>query len=225
VLSQKLLNKSAVPQLSPMASSEALDRMESDIRRAPRGVAYVVHLLLPHFGYMYTGDCLLANPADWDTLFPLDGELINTPAQRAARYRLYLNQLVCTESRLAALFEELKQLGVYDSATIIVHGDHGSRLAERPFRFLPAEALSDRDVVDHFSTLLAVKMPGLQPGLYEAPVALQSFFAEHVLGRHASPDLGEVFVRIGEAHDFARRKMAWPPVDGAEQRKVPSAAR
>jgi hypothetical protein len=159
-----------------------LARLQADLQRAPRGVAYIVHLLLPHFGYLYRDDCLLADPTDWATLEPLDVEVLNTPSERAEHYRLYLDQLICTQVRLASLFDQLKRLGVYDTATIIVHGDHGSRIAELPFRLLPAEALSARDLLDHFSTLLAVKGPDVTPGIRQEPAVLQHVFAEQFLG-------------------------------------------
>ena len=214
VLTAKLLDDANVPQLSPLGSSEALAQFEADVDRAPRGVAYIVHLLMPHFGYMFRGDCSLADPKEWGTLEPIDVEVLSTPDERAERYRLYLPQLLCTQTRLAALFERLKRLGVYDSATIIVHGDHGSRIAERPFRYLPAEMLSDRDLLDHFSTLLAVKGPNIAPGLRPEPAVLQRVFAETFLGGRSRPaGSGAVLVRTGAGGDFAPRQFVWPEID------------
>jgi hypothetical protein len=199
-----------VPQLSPLTSSEALDRVRVDVRRAPRGVAYIVHLLLPHYGYVYRDDCSLADPAEWDGLELVREEILNSSSERQARYRLYLAQLVCTAGRIRGLFQELRDLGVYDEATIVVHGDHGSRIGEHHFRHLPAAALTERDTLDHYSTLLAVKAPGVVPGIREEPVVLQRLFSEIFFG--AAPDSdasADVLVRQG-IDDFAPRSLVWP---------------
>jgi len=52
----------------------------------------------------------------------------NTPASRAERYPLYLDQITCTNLMLGEMFDSLREAGVWDNSIIILHGHHGSRL-------------------------------------------------------------------------------------------------
>jgi hypothetical protein len=195
------------PLPGPFAATEALERLRTDLSTGRRGVAYIVHLLLPHQGYVYRRDCSTAEPEDWESGGGLDG--LSTTRRRAV-YAAYFDQVICTHSRIARLFDDLKALGIYDQATIIVHGDHGSRLGERHYKAeFPAD-LSERDLLDHFSTLLAIKAPGIAPGVREEPVALQRFFAETFFGRQEAGDpMGDVFVRDMTRGGFATRDLLW----------------
>jgi hypothetical protein len=210
VLFQKLVFGKPALQLGPLASTEALARFEDDLHAAPRGVAYIVHLLLPHFGYLYDADCTLADPSQWQRdEWGEDG--LYSRAEYDAMYRLYLAQTVCAARRMEALFAEMKALGVWDEATIIVHGDHGSRIGERPYIIAAPELLSDRNLVDHFSTLLAVKAPGLAPGIRPEPVTLQGTFADLFLGgrRVGEDENGEVLVRTSDEDEFRPVAFGW----------------
>jgi hypothetical protein len=201
----------ATPLPSSIAAIEALDRFQADLAQAPRGVAYFVHVMLPHYDYMYDSVCSLADPADWQTQPGHDDDAIATSMERRAAYRLYLGQLICTERYVARLLEQLKRLGVYEDATIIVHGDHGSRIAERTGH-APAETMTYRDLLDHFSTLLAIKTPGAEPGIQEDPVSLQQVFREKFLeeGHGETLPPGLVLIRNEATETFAPRTLVWP---------------
>ncbi|MGH6922685.1 MAG: hypothetical protein ACRED5_02850 [Propylenella sp.] len=211
VLVGKLHLGREVPLPSALPAREALDRFERDIEATPRGVAYVVHLLLPHYGYLYHADCSLADPGEWGNQPGRDAPLeLSTQAERRAAYRIYFDQLVCTQRQMAALFDRLKRLGVYDEATIIVHGDHGSRIAERTVH-MPTDSLTERDLLDHFTTLLAIKAPGVEAGVEEAPVGLQQIFAERFLGVKAKPSATDLVWLLNKRTDeFVSRELAWP---------------
>jgi len=181
ILARGMLSPGGAYQTAPLASADVLERLRSDIEQAPRGVAYIVHVLLPHHDYTYRENCSIADPAQWQRE-PWDNDGLLTRDQRALLYGRYLGQLICTESRMGALFAHLKMLGIYDDATIIVHGDHGSRIGERPYIVPSPQVLTDQDVIDHFATLLAIKAPAMAPGIRREPVLLQRVFAEAFLG-------------------------------------------
>lgn len=193
---------------APLAASEALDTFQSDLERFPRGVAYIVHLLLPHEGFIYREDCSVADPDYWEGEGRLSG--LSTTGRRRA-YDMYLGQVVCTERRISQLFDWLKSEGLFDDATIIVHGDHGSRIGIRPWVNDVPEELSARDIVDHFSTLLAIKMPGVTEGVLEEPVAVQQVFADIFQDGHiGDPPSGLVWVWGQSTRSFAERTLSWP---------------
>jgi hypothetical protein len=208
VLVSKLWLGKLLPQLSPLGSMEALDRLQADLESAPRGAAYVVHLLLPHSGYLYRGDCSLAPPSEWRN-GPVGADVHYSADERTRLYRLYLVQLSCTADRIGLVFDQLKRLGVYDEARIVVHGDHGSRIGERPHLHTPVERFSERDLLDHYATLLAIKAPGIGAGAREEPAQLQAVFADTFLGARPEAATGTVLVRT-DKDEFEKAQLVWP---------------
>jgi hypothetical protein len=198
-------------QTGPLASTEALMRVRADISAAPRGVAYIVHLLLPHYDYLYREDCSLADPSRWEKDSLGDDEVYSHDEWEGL-YRRYIAQLRCTQVRMRDLFAHLKAIGAYHDATIVVHGDHGSRIGVQHYIVTSARKLSDRDLLDHHSTLLAVKAPGLRPGVRNDPVALQRVFADLFLGGADKGGLRstEVLVREKPSGGWGSRDIAWP---------------
>lgn len=192
---------------SPPAAAEALARFQADLAAAPRGVAYFVHLLLPHYDYVYKSDCSLGDPDSWQTQ-PGHEEIPSSKEARQVAYTLYLDQVICTDRRMRALFDQMKALGIYDEATIIVHGDHGSRIGERPVR-APPNTLTDRDLLDYFATLLAFKAPGIRPGIRPEPTLLQQAFGELFLGRAPAATDTNVLIARSDG-SFATRTLTWP---------------
>ena len=210
-LTHKLLIGRGALQMEPLVGTEALMRFRSDIERNPRGVAYVVHLLTTHFGYLYKPDCTLRDPANWEREGYGDDQRY-TAEERRADYQRYLEQVVCAGKQMDALFAQLKDLGIYDEATIIIHGDHGSRIGERPYIIAQTELLTGQDLRDHYSTLLAIKAPGVAPGIKDEPVALQNIFAKTFLGRidETSAPPNTVFMRVDEDNNFKPVDFVWP---------------
>jgi hypothetical protein len=210
-LLHKLLIGRGALQMEPLVATEALMRFRSDIESNPRGVAYIVHLLTPHYGYLYDAECRLRDPADWERASYGNDERY-TPEERRVEYRDYLNQAVCAEKQMDALFAQLKALGIYDEATIIIHGDHGSRLGERPYIIAKPELLTDQDLLDHYATLVAFKAPGIAAGPSDEPVALQNIFAKTFLGGvdETSAPPNTVFMRVDENNNFKALDFVWP---------------
>jgi hypothetical protein len=71
------------------------------------------------------------------------------------------------------MFDRWRQTGLYDRMLIIIQGDHGSKISLHR----PVAANKDRlvpsDYTDAFSTLFAVKAPGLEPAYDTRMVAIQ----------------------------------------------------
>ena len=217
MLIRKLNFGDAIPLPAPLAASEALERFENDIAQTPRGVAYVVHLLLPHEGFLYRSDCSIRDPADWEGANRLKGL---TSDRRTAAYQHYLEHVVCTERRINQLFDRLRSLRVYDDATIVVHGDHGSRIAEQPWINPTPSRLSQRDLLDHFSTLFAVKGPGSIQGVVEEPMLIQQMFAALFLDAGAGDTATSepVLIRNSRLSTFGSWRITWPQEPDAAAR-------
>ena len=162
-----------------LATMQVMDVFEEQLRQAGPGQAFFAHILLPHSPYGFDRDGRMElQPGRW--LNNKDYQLApryNTPASRAVRYPLYLGQVFCLQSRLDAMFQILKDKGLWERAVVIIHGDHGSRISLWP----PIPALKDAftatDYMDSFSTLFAVKGPGIQEGYHRQLLPLDHLFA------------------------------------------------
>jgi arylsulfatase A-like enzyme len=96
--------------------------------------------------------------------------------------------------KLDGLLVQLDRRGLLDDATIIINGDHGSRI---PLHFpsgttLAAGVLEDADYRDTFSTLFAIKAPEVSPGYDAAPAPLVGLLNQHLAGEplHAESSCG-----------------------------------
>ena len=151
----------------------ALQEIEDDASSAPAGEMFFAHLLFPHHPYVYDPTCKARDPQDWEMNNEEPPLPPNSDASRLRRYGLYLQQVLCIRVRLQDMFDRWRQIGVYDRMLIVIQGDHGSRI----WLHTPIAANKDRlvpsDYTDGFSTLFAVKAPGLEAAYDSRMVAIQ----------------------------------------------------
>jgi len=212
------------PFLYAPDSLGVLERMLSDIRAAPRGTAYFAHLMIPHVTHMLDQDCKVrADPLTWTSYGDLDipTGVLNSPASREARYIGYIAQVRCLHSALQRFLEGLKEIGVFEDATIIVHGDHGSRIARiAPLTTTP-QPLSDEDLADMYSVLFAVRSPSLAPGYRPDLVSLQAQFREMFLGGPPRDRPPEVYLDYLATIDASLTKPPFPGRPMSDLRPAP----
>ncbi len=160
----------------PLASAALWPReLLAHIVAAPRPTLFFVHLLLPHFPYLYRADGSIRPRSEWAE-DQADGRLPDSAY--LSRYNRYAEQVLFATSQMRSLLAALQSDHLLDSMTIVVHGDHGSRirridtrgLAPDPSRRYPIQAFdyastpAPQDLRDRFSALLAVKPPNQQRG-------------------------------------------------------------
>ncbi len=125
-----------------LATLQVMDLFMDQLRQAGPGQAFFAHIVLPHSPYGLDRDCQPElQPGKW--LRTGDKRLAprtNTPESRALRYPLYLDQIFCVQSRLDAMFQILKDKGLWERAIVIIHGDHGSRICLWP----PVPSMKDK---------------------------------------------------------------------------------
>jgi arylsulfatase A-like enzyme len=186
----------AVNRVGPIPVLRALERLEQDLRRAAPGQAYFAHLLIPHYPYVLDESCRIReHVGDWlYNVVSHDAPVPNSADSRAERYRRYFAQIRCQQRLLRRLFDALEQAGAWRDAHVIVHGDHGSRIARRLALSEDAGRLAPEDFGDHFSTLFAVRMPGTQAEVSRGPRTLQELLRE-VLGLPAQRSPALVYLR------------------------------
>ena len=106
------------------------------------------HLITPHAPFVTNSNCGFSGKE-------LDREYIN----------IY-NQARCALIQLIELLNEFKSSGIYDSATILVHGDHGIRLPFPDFDNDPNDDTRDFPrPIGNSNPLLLIKPPGGQGNL------------------------------------------------------------
>jgi len=162
------------PSFGPLRVPTVFDRLSEDILEHPRGHAFFAHLIMPHYPYVWDRNCALRErTSEWLTnhISSPDALVYNTPDSRARKYERYFEQVRCVFTMVDELLMALDSRGLLADATIIVNGDHGSRI---PKHFpsgatLASGVLSEKDYSDTFSTLYAVKAPDVSPGYDDAP--------------------------------------------------------
>lgn len=155
---------------------EVLDRLERDLASGAHGTLHFVHLLMPHNPYQYDAGCRplerLADRLDRDSPNAPHG-VDNTPASRARRLELYGDQVRCLVRQMDAFLAKLDERGLYEGSTIIVQGDHGTRITiRRPEGGAGVGMLTERDLLDGFSTLFAIRTPQIRAGTDTATFAV-----------------------------------------------------
>ena len=157
--------------LGAVGGLRLLQQISHDVETAPvlMGTAFVGHVLLPHSPYHLDENCmpnseisLLGEPR-WLTDQKVSAE------QRRALYQAYLPQVRCWNLQLDRLLAVFESRGASD-AVVIVHGDHGSRIGTIP---KPHSAITEAQMGDYYSTLFAIRGPGIAPGVDTAVVSVK----------------------------------------------------
>jgi hypothetical protein len=183
--------------LGPLSALPEFDRLIGELENAPAATAWVAHYLLPHRSFLYAPDCgVEPDIRDWGrgrgSFWTERG--YNSDETRAHSYAAYFRQVRCTMTKLGAAFAAMRRAGIFDAATIVVHGDHGSRIGRSTLSATVPERLDERDLIDDFSTLFAVRKPGLAAGLRGEQRSIHALFAEHMLGQPLAKETGDIYI-------------------------------
>lgn len=178
--------------VGPLAVSSPLNRLIRNISRSSGGELFFAHLMIPHYPYVYESSCRVRSPVSTWRLRSRDYGT-NTPGSRRARYTDYFDQIRCTMRKLQSLFDAMKEKGTFDQAIIIIHGDHGARITRIEPEAGNANQMTGDDYIDSYSTLFALKAPGVTPGTDERMAPLTRLLAyatdrrEEVLLENVAP--------------------------------------
>jgi hypothetical protein len=164
-----------------------------EVVQAPRGTMIFAHLLTPHTPFVWNENCEFQSrsvPPHY-SMMAKNPKPKHTWQEFERRHQeLYYAQTLCTYRQLDLLFEALDASGRFDDATVIVHGDHGSRISRSQY----IEHMSADDLIANHATLFAVKKPGVQPGYDLEFVSLHDVFARHVALNRGHPRGDKVVV-------------------------------
>lgn len=168
------------------------DHVSRQVRDGGRGQAVVAHLLAPHSPYVLDEACRydgsLEIGYDLAQTHGYEGEAF--AARRAEVYQAYLAQYGCVLGRLDRFLSALLARPDMADATIVVHGDHGSRISRGSLDALLTEA----DLIDNHSTLFAIRRPGVAAGYDRLAKSVQRLVAEYFEAAPATPPSPDVVV-------------------------------
>jgi arylsulfatase A-like enzyme len=175
-----------------------MDVLGERLERLEPGKAIFAHLLLPHDPYIFDENCKLKS--DFELWMPHESALWwyqvkSDPQRRLARYDEYYKQVTCLHRKMGALLDSLAQRGILDQATVIIHGDHGSRISMIEAITGSEHLMTPRDIIDSVSTVFAIRGAGIEPGAVDGQHSIQALFAELALGRDDITDHNDIFLK------------------------------
>lgn len=172
-------------RVGPIATAPIFERLLNDLSRARNGEVFFAHLLNPHYPYAYNADCSIRSPiSSWRLRQQWDKS--NSRESRILSYQQYFDQLACIRKRINKLFDTMKSAGTFEDATIVIHGDHGSRIGLRDPDIQHAGKMTPEDYADSFSTLFALRSPDVKPGIDNRMLPLPSLVEHALKGPEAS---------------------------------------
>jgi hypothetical protein len=178
------LRDSHLPMAAP--ELETLDLVASQLRRNSRGAAFLVHVLFPHYPYVFDRKCMIKPLAGWQ--FRRSTLARKSPLHE--RQAAYYEQIRCLLLKLTSIFD-----AAGEDAVIIVNGDHGSRITGIDPAAHMLGRFSDADLIASFSALYAVRAPGTPAGYDRRALPLGLLLKEFVQSgfRNARPVVPDDF--------------------------------
>jgi hypothetical protein len=148
----------AATDLSPIAMNGlgAIRQLERDVTDLQPGQFYFAHILLPHRPLVLRSDCSVAPIRQWRQAGP--GQPL------AERLSAYDQQALCSLRAISDVVRAVERSPAGSNAIIIIHGDHGSRIGDVEPMAENMGKFGDDALVAGFSTLFAVRAPGISAG-------------------------------------------------------------
>ena len=171
------------------------------IRSATRPTLFFAHIPLPHGPYLYREDGSQRPLPEWSR----DQAYDRVPApEYRARYVRYAAQVRFTAGQVRWLLDRLAAASLLDPLTVVVHSDHAGRnrclrpeapVNRPPDQFDYIARPTERDLLDRFSILFAVKPPGSRAGaLVPGKRGILQLLSAEVFSRPPAPDSDPVIL-------------------------------
>jgi hypothetical protein len=156
-------------QLVHLASLKELDPFIDELANIQAGEVRFAHFLIPHSPYGLSANCALKPEAEWMNE--------HGPTPEAAREIAYADQVRCVKQHLEKMMAVLGKSRAGRDAIVLLHGDHGSRIAPT-HAFVGGPKLSQRQKIMLHSTLFAIRVPDEAPREVPGPHSLDELMAD-----------------------------------------------
>jgi hypothetical protein len=169
-------------RLQPAASMLVMNRLiDVEVPRLKRGQYLFAHVLLPHYPYVFERNCQLRPVSAWRNRIVSSGAMgtaQDTLQSRAERYQLYVEQAACTRVKLGRLLEAVETNPALRDAVVVLHGDHGTRIAIEDRAALADSGYTEAHYLrDWHAAFFAVRLPARNGQLVTEPNAVHDLFA------------------------------------------------
>jgi hypothetical protein len=163
------------------------------------------HFLMPHAPYEVDRNCKGLTEVNQRLSPAVPWSRRNTTASRRIRWALYAGQTECLYRQLDSMLVRLDSAAPPQGLLILIHGDHGSRIGRASPEPGNAGLLRDQDLLDAYSTLLAVRSPGIIEGIDSSAVDIQSTVPRLIAGAGAGSLAGRDSMPIVYLETFRMR--------------------
>lgn len=141
------------------------------------GTYYFVHLLLPHYPYVFDEHCNVLPASRWLLRLTDNRGAHNTIESRLERYKASFAQDRCVASDVFRLEDVIDKKKETANAVIFVHGDHGARIAIDDLKpFTHGEYTKEEHERDWRGTFGAIRIPGVPGRVIDKPVHLIALY-------------------------------------------------
>jgi hypothetical protein len=155
-------------RLFPLTSLNEMDRFTAGLADLKPGEVRLAHFLLPHDPYMLTPECVVKPEATH-----LDE---HGPGSAADREKGYADQVRCLQRRIDKMLVALDRTKAGREAIVVLHGDHGSRIA--PIEpYIGGPELTQREMLMSHAAFFAIRVPGETAGEVPGTYALDELMA------------------------------------------------
>lgn len=152
---------------SPTSTYKAFPEAVKLVHGAQMGNAYFIHVLLPHRPFVFDREC---------------SHMGTRGSNNETNYGYYLEQIGCSQLLMDQLLSKLKENSNAKESTIVVQGDHGSRIV------FPGKDFSAANNIQSFSTFFAVRGPGYKPVYDRRPLPLDHLLSNVILSNGYDTD-------------------------------------
>lgn len=149
----------------PFEALNVMHEVFEHVASAPPGTAIFAHLLVPHRPFALNRDCK-ASSAE--------------PPVRRLAHEAYFEQTICIYRTLRKMFRRPDVIKALEGATVVIHGDHGSRIG---YYDAPVDSSSDLYQLDHYATLFSIRGARQEPAYDLEVVSLQELFHRAMASR------------------------------------------
>jgi hypothetical protein len=111
-------------------------------------------------------------------------------SNRNSQYAAHLSQAECASRTFLDGVDLLNQQPSWQNMTVLVHGDHGSRIGLEDLSIPIAESSSKIQKLDAYSNFLAIRLPGSAKGrVINEPVRIDDIFDQLIMNDFNGIDL------------------------------------
>lgn len=135
-------------------------------KNVDQGNAYFVHLLMPHYPYVFDENCQYIG-------------------NRGKKVSTYLKQVQCTHKMMDEFLRVLAKNPTAKNSIIVIHGDHGTRMPKP--RDSKNYSFTNENIIKTYNTFFVVKAPSYNAGYDQNQYPLDYLLKTIVLGKKLEP--------------------------------------